>query len=174
MDTAVKVAPRADFYVTGGTLRRDALCYVVRKADEELHEGLKHGKFCYLLTARQMGKSSLMVRRPRACVKGVVALDLTAIGQNLTAEQWYDGLLSRIGQQLELEEELDEFWLGHMRLGPLQRWMAAIRQAVLPVIQGRWLFSSTRLMRCAGCHFRPTSFLLAFGSFTTVARKMVG
>ncbi len=29
-----------EFYVTGGTLRRDAACYVVRWADHELHAGL--------------------------------------------------------------------------------------------------------------------------------------
>ena len=37
---------------------------------------------------------------PPACAKqgvAVVVLDLTAIGQNLTAEQWYDGLLRRVG-----------------------------------------------------------------------------
>ena len=35
--------------------------YVERQADLELYIGLKQGQFCYILTSRQMGKSSLMV-----------------------------------------------------------------------------------------------------------------
>lgn len=50
------------FYVTGGTLPRDAPSYVTRRADDELLDGLRAGRFCYVLTSRQMGKSSLMVR----------------------------------------------------------------------------------------------------------------
>jgi WD40 repeat protein len=122
------------FYVTGGTLDRDAPSYVARQADEQLYAALTQGRFCYVLTSRQMGKSSLMVRtagRLREEGATVAVLDLTAIGQNLTAEQWYDGLLSRIGQQLGLEVELEEFWVGHDRLGPLQRLMRAIRDVVL-------------------------------------------
>src|SRR5205807_4375081 len=49
----------------------------------------------------------------------------------------YEGLLSRIGQQLNLEDELEEFWLAHERLGPLQRWMRAISEAVLPRCAGQ-------------------------------------
>ena len=54
------VAP--DFYVVGGTLPRDAPSYVVRRADQQLLDALRRGEFCSVLTPRQMGKSSLMVR----------------------------------------------------------------------------------------------------------------
>lgn len=123
------------FYITGGTLRRDAECYVEREADRELYEKLTQGQFCYVLTSRQMGKSSLMVRtamRLREEGANVAVLDLTAIGQNVTPEQWYGGLLSQMAQQFDLEDELIEFWQRHLSLGPLQRWLQTIRQAVLP------------------------------------------
>ncbi len=41
---------------------------------------------------------------------GVAVADLTALGENLTAGQWYGGMLSKMGMQLGLEEELLEFW----------------------------------------------------------------
>src|ERR1700736_6103300 len=74
----------ASFYVTGGTLHQDAPSYVERQADKDLYEGLRRGEFCYVLTSRQMGKSSLMVRtaaRLRKQGATVVVLDLTRIGQ---------------------------------------------------------------------------------------------
>lgn len=125
----------ASFYVVGGTLRHDAPSYITRMADQELYEGLLHGQFCYVLTARQMGKSSLMIRtaaRLREAGIGAAILDLTAVGQNLSVEQWYGGLLTQLGQRLDLEEELIEFWQTQPLLGPLQRWLKAIREIVLP------------------------------------------
>ena len=128
------------FFVTGGTLRHDATCYVERAADRDLMSGLLAAEFCYVLTARQMGKSSLMVRtagRLRERGVAVVVLDLTAIGLNLTAEQWYDGLVVRMANQLRLEDELEEFWAANTRLGPLQRMMACLQQVVLPKVNAR-------------------------------------
>ncbi len=125
---------QADFYVTGGTLGQNVPSYVPRQADQELYEGLRQGEFCYVLTSRQMGKSSLMVRaaaRLRSDGAAVAVLDLTGIGVNVTAEQWYDGLLTRVGEQLDLEDELEDFWLAHERTSPLNRWMQAIEQVAL-------------------------------------------
>jgi WD40 repeat protein len=129
-----------EFYVVGGTMPQEAPSYVERQADNDLFAALMRGEFCYLLTARQMGKSSLMIRtvtRLRAAGVTVAALDLTAIGQNLTAEKWYGGLLVQIGQRLGLEDELIEFWSSQPLLGPMQRWIKAIRKVVLERYPGR-------------------------------------
>jgi WD40 repeat protein len=125
------------FYIAGGTVPGDAASYVTRQADDALFEGLTQGVFCYVLTARQMGKSSLMVRmaaRLRALQDRrtqTVILDLSAIGRNLTLEQWYAGLRDRVGIQLDREEEMEAFWETHRHLSPMQRWLEAIQQVVL-------------------------------------------
>ncbi|HLK60769.1 MAG TPA: AAA-like domain-containing protein, partial [Chthonomonadaceae bacterium] len=132
-----------DFYITGGTLPVNASSYVTRQADRELYDNLLRGQFCYVLNTRQMGKSSLMVRiaeRLRAEGVDVVTLDLTAIGQNVTPQQWYEGLLSLVGEYFGREDALQQFWGEYKNLGPMQRFLWALQQAVLPHVERLVLF----------------------------------
>jgi predicted ATPase len=127
-------APESRFFFAGGALRPDAPSYVERQADHALYEALQRSEFCYVLTSRQMGKSSLMVRTAaRLRDQGVqtAILDLTTFGQNVSAEQWYFSLLLRLGEFLGLDLELHQFWSEQERLGPLRRFMAAIEHVLL-------------------------------------------
>lgn len=127
------------FYITGGTLVPDAPSYVVRPADADLYDHLYSRHFSYIFTSRQMGKSSLMVRtatRLRQEGIAVAIIDLTALGLQLAIEQWYFGLLLRVGEQLELEDSLEVYWFSHPHLSPLQRWMRALTEVVLTEITG--------------------------------------
>jgi hypothetical protein len=164
----VSVESGREFYVTGGTLRPDAPSYVERRADRELCQGLLQGEFCYVLTSRQMGKSSLMVRavkRLRDEGVAVAVLDLTAIGQNLTLEQWYDGLISRLGQQLGLEDELFEFCEQHKEWGPLQRWVTSIEQIVLAQIKSRVVIFVDEIDIVRSLPFSTDEFFAAIREF---------
>ena len=165
---AIETQLDSPFYVTGGTLSRDALCYVTRQADHELYDCLCKVSLAYVLTARQMGKSSLMVRtasRLRDEGAGVVVLDLTAIGQNLSAEQWYGGLLTQMAQQLGIEDELEEFWDSHAGLGPLQRWMQAVRRVVLPRYPGHVLIFIDEIDAVRSLPFSTDEFFAGIREF---------
>jgi WD40 repeat protein len=127
------------YFVTGGTLPRDAACYVRRKADNDLLGFLQQLEFCFVLTARQMGKSSLMVHTATQLRQQgftVALLDLTAIGQNLTPVQWYRGMLGRLGRQLDVEDELDERWEAGAKFGGLQRWAETLGDVLLGRFSG--------------------------------------
>ena len=88
-------------------------------------------------------------------------LDLTAIGQNLNAEQWYDGLLAKIGQSLQMEDALEDYWMDHLRLSPVQRWFQAIREVVLPRISKRLIIFFDELDVVRGLSFCTDEFFAA-------------
>ncbi len=123
------------YFVPGGTLPGNVPSYVEREADAVLFKALLAGEFCYVLDTRQVGKSSLIVRMAqqlRAIGHHAAILDISSIGENLTQEQWYFGLLTSLAVDCDLEAEAEEFWIQHSRLGSVQRLFMAIRDIFLP------------------------------------------
>ena len=135
----------SQFYVVGGTVNPDSPSYVVRRADQELYDRLLAGEFCYVLTSRQMGKSSLMARTARRLREEAhihtAIVDLTQIGterDKLSAEQWYYGIAHRILRELKLRDvNLGEWWQQRAQLPALQRLTEFFRDLLLEQIEGQ-------------------------------------
>ena len=114
-------------YQVGGSLPLDAPTYVVRSADRYLYKALQQSKLCYILSARQMGKSSLMVRMMHHLQQEghlCAVLDMTRIGSDdVTPEQWYKGLAVELWQALELMDRirLSSWWKDWQDLSTVQR-----------------------------------------------------
>ncbi|HEX9921957.1 MAG TPA: AAA-like domain-containing protein [Anaerolineae bacterium] len=137
MNTEIEAA---EFYVAGGTLRPGSPSYVERPADDELFNLALAGEFCYVLTARQMGKSSLMIRtarRLRAQDVYSVILDLTKIGTEVSVEQWYLGLLTQLKRNLKLSVDLEAWWQKRQAVGHVQRFTDFLHDVVLQEIEGQ-------------------------------------
>ena len=101
-------------YQVGGSLTYDSPSYVVRSADTELYAALQAREFCYVLTSRQMGKSSLLVRmihQLRDQGSQCVTLDMTRLGsENITPQQWYKGLVTELWDGFDLPIDLQTWW----------------------------------------------------------------
>jgi CHASE3 domain sensor protein len=124
-------------YQVGGSLPMQSPTYVVRSADRLLYKALKQGDFCYVFNARQMGKSSLMVRMMHHLQQEgyrCAAIDITRIGgENVTSEQWYKGLVVELWQGFDLigKVNLKHWWNQQLDLSPLQRLSRFIEEVLL-------------------------------------------
>ncbi len=127
------------FFRVGGTLGADVPSYVTRAADEALLHAVLEAHYCNVLTARQMGKSSLMVRTVArlkdAGIRSVV-IDLTSIGTQVTPSEWYIGLLNHFTRDLSLGINDIAWWDARKQLGPVQRFANFLRQVVLTEVHG--------------------------------------
>lgn len=105
---------KPDFYQVGGCLPNDTPSYVYREADDELIKNIKNNKFCYILSPRQVGKSSLRIRAANQLNKEgylCISVDLTSLGsRNIKSEQWYYSFMYSICRGLNKTGLLRDWW----------------------------------------------------------------
>jgi WD40 repeat protein len=122
----MSTAPHSPFqFQVGGALSPNAPSYIRRAADRELYESLLEGEFCYILNARQIGKSSLRVQTMHRLREAGVfcgAIDLTAIGtQQVTPDQWYASIVGSLVSSFQLQLDLRSWWRDRTHLSPINR-----------------------------------------------------
>lgn len=120
-------------YTVGGTVPPGAL-YIERTADAELMKSCLQGELAYILTSRQMGKSSLMVRTAsKLRDSGIlpIVIDLTSIGVLTNEEQWYLSILDEFAQILNLKTDLYDWWGENSRFGVTRRFVKFMTDVIL-------------------------------------------
>src|SRR5262245_18684018 len=126
-----------NIFTVGGTVHVEEGIYIRREADEQLLTSCRKRVFASVLSPRQMGKSSLMVRTAAQLEPEgyrTVIVDLEVVGVQASAEEWYLGLLDEIGHQLGLDTNVVTWWQANTHHGFTQRVYTFFREVLLAEI----------------------------------------
>src|SRR5262245_17079493 len=122
-------------FTTGGPTQVGGGIYIERQADRDLLEHCRNGEYAFVLSSRQVGKSSLMnnVARRLKAQDGIesIIIDLQGMGAHLSADQWYQGLLTRITRRFRPEINVAGWWQAHAHLGHADRFSLFLQEELL-------------------------------------------
>jgi tetratricopeptide (TPR) repeat protein len=133
----------SNFFTAGGTLPANAPSYVKRLADDELFHYIMAGEFCYVLTSRQMGKSSLMTRTSKRLLDAGVksaSIDLTQTGTVESEDEWYKGVLTQIKRRLGLSLDPVIWWEARKGIPNIQKFIEFFEEILFEVKESVAIF----------------------------------
>lgn len=118
-----------------GSIPLDKPTYVPRAIDNNIRQAINEGRFCYLFTARDMGKTSLRVRLSEQLQsEGTVCTfaDMSALGTNIISpDQWYYTYLFQVCRGLGLTSKLKSWWREDTGTTPVDRVIEFFQTVVL-------------------------------------------
>lgn len=131
---------QSSFYKVGGSLPINVRSYITRPADQEYYEALLNGEFCYVLNARQTGKSSLKIKTIARLKQHhnirCVAIDFGLIGtQYLSPSQLYASFLGLLCQGLDISITVGKWWREHEHLPYIERLHYFLESVIFDNIQ---------------------------------------
>jgi len=156
-------------YQIGGSLPADAPTYIVRQADHDLFDSLLAREYCYVLNARQMGKSSLRVKTmSRLKEQGIACseVELSGIGsQQITSQQWYGGIIQEIIDGFELNINRKSWLKERDDLSAVQRLGDFIENVLLSQIKQDIVIFIDEIDSILSLDFPTDDFLTLIHSF---------
>jgi hypothetical protein len=121
-------------YTPNGPVQVSGGLYIERQADRELLRHCMEGTYAFVLSSRQVGKTSLMNNVADQIERHEidwVIIDLQEIGSQVTVEQWYQGLLTIIEERFSLGVDVKAWWRERAYLGEAQRFRRFLREELL-------------------------------------------
>lgn len=132
---------KANLYKAGGPVQENEgeYIYILRQADRELLDLCEKGVYTYVLTSRQVGKSSLMYeteKRLREKGFATTIVNFNKIGYAEKADQWYITLLTQVAEDFKLSVNVSAWWRERPDLTVTDRFVRFCQQEVLSRISG--------------------------------------
>jgi Flp pilus assembly protein TadB len=127
-------------YVDGGTLQPGRGIYIKRPADDEVYDLCHTGEYLCILTARQRGKSSLMVNAVERLAEDNIRcaiVNLEELGVLISPKEWYLNIVDIIAEQLELQTDVLRWWEEREHQPESKRMLEFFQKVLLEEIQER-------------------------------------
>jgi len=121
-------------YTASGPVQAGNGLYIERQADADLLRYCREGRFAFVLSSRQVGKSSLMNNVATALAEdGIesVIVDLQEVGNQATPEQWYQGILTIVEERFGLGVNVNDWWRANANLSESHRFGRFLEEEVL-------------------------------------------